>query len=182
MMKMNVFAAAAPADGSAILLPAVYDLIWGGLSFLIVFVLFWKYVLPRMKTIMEERADRIEGGIERADKLQADAESTLTSYRASLADARQEAAAIRTQAQADAAAIIEQARAEALAQAAAITSAADVAIAADRAQAVSQLTSQVGALAVDLASRIVGEVLTDDARVQATVDAFVADLDAVGGR
>jgi F-type H+-transporting ATPase subunit b len=182
MMKMTVFTAAPPADGSAILLPAVYDLIWGGLSFLIVFVLFWKYVLPRLKTIMEERADRIEGGIERADKLQSEAESTLTSYRASLADARQEAAAIRTQAQADAAAIIEQARAEALAQAAAITSAADVAIAAERAQVVNQLTTQVGGLAVELASRIVGEVLADDARVQATVDAFIADLDAVGGR
>jgi F-type H+-transporting ATPase subunit b len=182
MMKMNVFAAAAPVEGNAILLPAVYDLIWGGLSFVIVFVLFWKYVLPRMKQIMEERSERIEGGIERADIMQAEAQTTLDSYRASLADARQEAAAIRTQAQADAQAIIELARAEALTQAAAITAAADAAIAADRAQAVSQLTSQVGSLAVELAGRIVGEVLTDDARVSATVDAFVADLDAMGGR
>ena len=181
-MTMNVLAAAAPVDGNAILLPAVYDLIWGGLSFLIVFVLFWKFVLPRMKKVMAERTERIEGGIERATRMQTEAEETLTSYRASLADARQEAAAIRTQAQADASAIIQQAREEALAQAAAITASAEAALAADRAQAVSQLTSQVGALAVELAGRIVGEVLTDDVRVQATVDAFVADLDAVGGR
>lgn len=181
-MKMIVFAAAAPADGSAILFPASYDLIWGGLSFFIIFVLFWKYVLPRMKQVMEERTERIEGGIERADALQVEANATLDSYRASLAEARQEAAAIRTQAQSDAAVIIDNARAEALAQAAAITAAAEVAISADRAQAVSQLTGQVGSLAVDLAGRIVGEVLADDARVQATVDAFIADLDVIGSR
>lgn len=181
-MKMIFLAGAAPEDGSAILLPASYDLIWGGLSFLIVFVLFWKFVLPRLKQVMDERTERIEGGIERADALQAEAHETLEAYRASLAAARAEAAEIRTQAQAEASAIIEQARVEARAQAAAITAAADAAMAADRAAAVSQLTSQVGSLAVDLASRIVGEVLSDDARVQATVDAFVVELDTIGGR
>jgi F-type H+-transporting ATPase subunit b len=94
-----------------------------------------------------------------------------------LAGAREEASAIRTQAQADRSAIIEEARNEARTAAAGVTAAAEAAMAAERAQAVSALTKQVGELAVSLADKIVGESLTDDSRVRATVDSFIADLE-----
>jgi F-type H+-transporting ATPase subunit b len=38
----------------------------------------------------------------------------------------------------------------------------------------------VGTLAVDLASRIVGESLADEARSRGTVDRFINELDATG--
>jgi F-type H+-transporting ATPase subunit b len=41
----------------------------------------------------------------------------------------------------------------------------------------STLTRQVGELSVELASKVVGESLTDDARVRSTVDAFLDDLE-----
>ncbi len=176
---MHVHAAGTAPEGSAILFPASYDLIWGGLSFLIVLILFWKFVLPRMKVVMEERTDRIEGGIARADELQQQAQADLEEYRRALAEARQEAAEIRTQAQADRKAIVEEARSEAVAVAAAVTASAEAAIERDRAQVVGQLTTQVGVLAVDLASKVVGQSLSDDARVRQTVESFVADLEAM---
>ena len=40
----------------------------------------------------------------------------------------------------------------------------------------------MGTLAVDLASRIVGESLADEARSRGTVDRFINELDATGGR
>jgi F-type H+-transporting ATPase subunit b len=43
----------------------------------------------------------------------------------------------------------------------------------------------VGSLAVELAGRIIGESLADEARAQATVERFIADLeqaDTAGGR
>ena len=40
------------------------------------------------------------------------------------------------------------------------------------------LRSEVGSLATDLASRIVGESLQDDARSNGVVDRFIADLEA----
>jgi F-type H+-transporting ATPase subunit b len=95
-----------------------------------------------------------------------------------LASAREEAASIRTQAQADRAAIVEEARAEARAAAAAVTAQAEAQLAAERAQATSQLTRQVGEVAVALAGKVVGQSLTDDARVKSTVDAFLADLES----
>jgi len=177
---MKVLAAGGEApEGSAILFPASYDLIWGGLSFLIVLVLFWKFVLPRMKQVMDERADLIEGGIARAEELQKQAQADLESYRQALSEAREEAAEIRTQAQADRRAIVEEARTEAAAAATAVTEAAEAAIERDRAQVVGQLTTQVGALAVDLASKVVGQTLTDDARVRQTVEDFVAELESM---
>lgn len=176
---MHVLASGTAPEGSAILLPAAYDLIWGGLSFLIVIVLFWKFVLPRMKEVMDERADRIEGGIARAEEMQQLAQADLDSYRQALAEAREEAAAIRTQAQADRKAIVDEARAEAAAAAAAVTAASEAAIERDRAQVVGQLTAQVGVLAVDLASKVVGQTLSDDARVRQTVEAFVAELETM---
>ncbi len=177
---MKVLAAGGEApEGSAILFPASYDLIWGGLSFLIVLVLFWKFVLPRMKQVMDERADLIEGGIARAEEMQAQAQADLESYRQALAEAREEAAEIRTQAQADRRAIVDEARAEAAAAATAVTEAAEAAIERDRAQVVGQLTAQVGTLAVDLASKVVGQALADDARVRQTVEDFVAELESM---
>jgi F-type H+-transporting ATPase subunit b len=48
---------------------------------------------------------------------------------------------------------------------------------AERQQAMVQLRAEVGRLAVDLASRIVQESLTDDARQQRVVDRFLTDLE-----
>ena len=51
------------------------------------------------------------------------------------------------------------------------------ALEAERQQTIVALRSEVGALATELASRIVGESLADDARQQRVIDAFLADLE-----
>jgi F-type H+-transporting ATPase subunit b len=99
-------------------------------------------------------------------------------YQAQLAEARTEAAQIRAQAQADKAAMVEEARTEAAEAAAAVTARAEASIAAERASTVASLRREVGTLAVSLAGKVVGESLEDDARARATVDRFIADLEA----
>jgi len=42
---------------------------------------------------------------------------------------------------------------------------------------VSTLQKEVGALALELASKVVGESLRDDARSRAVVDQFISDLE-----
>ncbi len=158
------------------------ELIIGLIAFLIVFGGLAKLALPKIKQTLAERSDTIEGGIRRAEGAQAEAQRTLDEYRAQLAQAREEAAAIRTQAQSERAAIVDEARNEARLAAQQVTAAAEAQLAADRAQAISSLTRQVGELSVGLASKIVGESLQDDARVRATVDAFIADLEAQAAR
>ena len=161
----------------SVLAVPIDELIMGIIAFLIVFGGLAKIALPRIKVTLDERADAIEGGIERAAKAEAEAKALAEEYRAQLAQAREEAAAIRTQAQADRAAIVDEARTEARAAALQVTTAAEAQLAADRSQATSALTRQVGELAVTLAGKVVGESLTDDARVRQTVDAFLDDLE-----
>jgi len=163
-------------------MPSVLDvpideLIIGIIAFIVVFGGLAKLALPNIKRTLEERTNTIEGGIQRAADAQAEAQQLLEQYRAQLAQAREEASAIRTQAQADRAALIEEARSEARQAALQVTAAAEAQLATDRSQATAALTRQVGELAVGLAGKVVGQSLTDDARVRATVDAFLDDLE-----
>ncbi len=177
--------AAAVEDGEpmpSVLAVPIVELVAGGIAFLIVFGLLGKFALPKIKATLDERADAIEGGLKRAEDAQVEAQQLLEQYRQQLAQAREEASAIRTQAQSDRAAIVEEARSEARQAAAQVTAAAEAQMAADRAQAMSTLTRQVGELSVELAGKVVGASLSDDARVRATVDAFLDDLERQAAR
>ena len=63
--------------GNSILLPKAYDIVWSLVVFAIVFILFWKLVLPKFQEVLAEREDRIKGGIERAESAQAQAKACL---------------------------------------------------------------------------------------------------------
>lgn len=167
----------AAEEQPSILLPAVADLIWGTLSFLILLFFFSKFVMPQARKLAAERAEKIEGGFKRAEASQAEAKELLHQYQLALAEARTEAANIRNAAQSERAQIVAEARDEAVSAATEIAQRAHAQIAAEQAQVVAGLQREVGNLAVDLAGKIVGEVLTDDARARAAVDRFISDLE-----
>jgi F-type H+-transporting ATPase subunit b len=160
------------------LVPNWTEVIVGAIGFFIVFFALWKVLLPRIMKTLEERTDAIEGGLKRAEDTQAEANRLLERYRAQLADARHEAARLREQAREEGAAIIASMREQAQTEARRITEAAQAQIEADRQQAFASLRAEVGALSVQLASKIVGESLEDEARQSRVVDRFLEDLDA----
>ena len=174
---MNWVIAASEGGGNNVLALPLYEIVIALVCFAIVFGALAKFALPNIKRTLDERADAIEGGIKRAEEAQAEANRLADDYRLQLAEAREEAAAIRAQAQADRTAIIDEARSEATAAAAAVTSRAEAQLEADRAQTIASLRHEVGTLAVTLAGKVVGESLTDDARARATVERFIADLE-----
>ena len=104
----------------------------------------------------------------------------LAQYRAQLEDAKHEAARMREEAREQGAQIIAEMRERAEAEARRITEAAQSQIEAERQQALTSLRAEVGALATELASRIVGESLADTARQSRMVDRFLADIEAGG--
>ncbi len=160
-----------------VLLPATYDIVWSAVVFAVLFALFWKFVLPKYLSVLDERADKIQGGLEKAEKAQAEADAKLHEYEQQLAEAREEAGRIREQARSEGAAIITEMRERAQSEAARVTEQAQRQLEAERTQAVAQLRGEVGRLAVDLAGRVVGESLTDDERQNRVVDRFLADLE-----
>lgn len=160
------------------LIPETYDIVWSALAFLIILIAFWKVFLPKMQTMLDARAEAIEGNIAKADEAQAKAEAALQEYTAQLAGARQEAGEIRDVARADAAKIVTKAKEDATTEQARIAQAAQAQIEAERQSAAVSLRKEVGTLAIDLASGVVGESLSDDQKASALVDRFLADLEA----
>lgn len=174
---MNSAAASVLADENVIV-PKLSELVIGTASFaLLVAFFFWK-IYPRIKQTYAERTERIEGGIERAEVAQREASELLDQYRTQLAEARTEANRIREQAHEQGRAIVDDLRAQAQREVAEIKARADEQLAADRAQTVAALRREVGEIAVELASRIVGHELESDERQSRLVDDFLAGLDA----
>jgi F-type H+-transporting ATPase subunit b len=159
------------------LVPNWTEVIVGGIAFFIVFFVLWKILLPRIIATLDERTNTIEGGIKRAEEAQNEANLLRQQFQAQLAEARHDAARQREQALEEGARIIAEKREEAQAEAARIIAAAHAQIDADRQQAFASLRTEVGTLAVQLASKIVGESLDDEARQSRVVDRFLADLD-----
>jgi len=180
MLNALVTLAAEPAgeETHSPLIPAVYDILWSAVCFVVILFVFWKVVLPRMTKLLDERGAAIEGNIAKADEAQRQAEAALEEYTAQLAAARREAGEIRETATQDGRKIVAEAKETASAEAARITAAAHAQIEAERQSTLVSLRSEVGTLAVDLAGNVIGESLSDDARAQAVVDRFLAELEA----
>jgi F-type H+-transporting ATPase subunit b len=177
-MTLPLAASAAAQDP---LVPTWPELIIGTIVFVIVFGMLGKMLLPRIMKTLAERDDAIQGGINRADEAQAEAQALLDQYRQQLTEARQEASRIRAEAQEQGAQIIAELRERAEAESRRITEAAQSQIEADRQQALVSLRAEVGSLATTLASRIVGESLDDHVRQSGMVDRFLNDLQAQAG-
>src|SRR3954463_7204333 len=159
------------------LIPPWGEIIIGLIAFAVVYFVFAKFVAPRFEQIFRARREAIEGGIERAEAMQAEAKAALEQYRAQLAEARNEAAQIRDQARAEGQQILEELRTQAQEESTRIVARGNEQLASQRQQVVNELRGQIGTLAVQLASQVVGESLAEEARRRGTVDRFLAELD-----
>ncbi|MDI3386012.1 F0F1 ATP synthase subunit B [Streptomyces sp. B-S-A8] len=159
------------------LIPPGPELLVGTIAFAIVFFFFWKKLLPNINKVLEQRREAIEGGIEKAEAAQTEAQSVLEQYKAQLAEARHEAARLRQEAQEQGATLIAEMRAEGQRQREEIIAAGHAQIAADRKAASQSLRQDVGQLATTLAGKLVGESLEDHARQSRTIDRFLDELE-----
>ena len=176
---MRTYIELAAAGAPNPLMPATAEIIAGSIAFLLLFLVMRSKVVPMFEKAYAERTAAIEGGIAKAEVAQAEAKVALEEYTKQLATAQDQASTLREEARAAGAAIIEEMRAKAQEEAARITAAAHASIEAERAQAVISLRNEVGALAVELASKIVGEALDDQARQSRVVDRFLDDLEKI---
>lgn len=160
------------------LLPTHFsELIVGFVLMVLVFLVMWRFVVPAFEKMYAERSAAIQGGMEKAERAQAEAQAALADYRSQLAEARTEAARIREDAKNQGAQIIEEMRAQANAESERMIAATRSQVEAERQQVLAELRGEVGTLATSLAGRIVGESLEDDDRARRTVERFLADLE-----
>ena len=174
----SILAASEGEGGSAaeLLLPAWPELVAGIIAFSIVFFFVWRWVWPSLNKMMETRQEAIAGELSSAEKAKAEAESLRTDYQAQLSEARAEAGRIIEEARKAA----DQMRADIIAKAETdaeqVRARAREEAAGERARALADARSQVGDISVDLAGKIVGESLDQEAH-QALIDRYLADLE-----
>lgn len=159
------------------LIPHPIEMIVGSVAFLLLLAVMKRKVVPMFEKAFAERTAAIEGGIERAEAAQLEAARALAQYNEQLSSAREESSRLREDARVQGAAILEELRSKAQEEASRITAAAHASIEAERQQAITSLRNEVGALAVELASKIVGEALDDQARQSRIVDRFIEELE-----
>jgi F-type H+-transporting ATPase subunit b len=166
------------------IIPIWQEIVVGSIAFAVLCFVLMKFVFPRMETMFQARVDAIEGGIKRAEEKQAEANALFEQYKLQLAEARTEAARMRTEAASEAEGIRQDVLARAREEADRIIAAGKEQLAAERQTIIRELRTEVGSLAVDLAGRIVGESLEEESRRRGTVERFLSELDAApaGGR
>jgi len=146
------------------------------IAFLIVLGVLWRYVVPPVSKAMNERQQMIKAQLDEGKQASERLKQAEADYRKAMEEARTTAATIRDQARADAAAIREEMLEQAVQERDRIIESGRDQLAHDREALVRDLRASLGELAVELASRILGEALAEEARQRGTVDRFLEQL------
>jgi F-type H+-transporting ATPase subunit b len=157
------------------ILPAANELIWGTVAFLILLFLMYRTVFPSINQAFKDRRANIEGKLEQAEREREEAEQLLEQYRRRLRDAEDETQRILEEARSNAERVRRDLLAKAEGDAGRELDRARQAIRAERDQAIRQLRNEVGTLAVELATRVVGDSL-DRERQLRLVDEYIDEL------
>lgn len=148
--------------GMKLLLPNMAEFIPACIAFIIIWIILAKFAWPMVLKMMEERESKIQGDLDAAEQAKTKAESDAKAYSDRLAAAEREAADIVAQAKREG----EEERARILAQAqkdaAATIAKAHDAVDSERKKAMAELSGSVIDLSVEIASKLVGNDLTDD--------------------
>ena len=171
--------AAEDENDAADLYPHAGELIVGAIAFAILFFFMWKWVLPRIATMLDERRQKIQGDLEKAEETRRTAEQELADYRQQLAGAREESNRIIEEARQTADQMRRDLQAKAEEEAQATVARAQDEIRAERDRVFQELRAQVGQIAVDLAGRVVGESL-DERSHQRLIDEYIDQVAASG--
>jgi F-type H+-transporting ATPase subunit b len=148
------------------ILPASNEIVWGGLSFILLFLALWKFGVPAAKSMMDARTERISSALDDAEKAKVEAETVLAEYQRQLADARTESARIIEEARSQAEQVRRDLVARAEAEAAELRQRNADQVNAERDRVLGELRTQVGELAIELAEKVVESNLDRDANMR----------------
>jgi F-type H+-transporting ATPase subunit b len=171
--------AGAEAEEHNPILPEADELIFGSLAFLLVFLVLARYAFPRLNQGLQQRREKIQRDLERAEAARQEAEAVLSRYEEQLQDARGEANRIIEEARKTAESMRRDLLAKAEDDSRQVVARAQEEIRAERDRAFQELRTQVGELSVELAARVVGQELDRD-RHRQLVDDYIEEVAGMG--
>jgi F-type H+-transporting ATPase subunit b len=159
----------------SLITPAVPEMIWGGLAFLIVFILLVKFAFPALKKGVKAREEKIRSDLEAAETARQEAEDERAKYQASLADARGEANRLVEEAREAADRVRQETIARSEQEAASIRERATEDIALARERAMADLRAQVASISIELAEKIV-ERNIDPSTQEQLIESYISSV------
>lgn len=161
------------------ILPATNELIWGALSFAILFVLLYKFGYPAIQKGLNDRTERIRSDLDSADTAKTEAEAELVKYQSQLKGAREEATRMRDETRSEMESYKTQRKSEIDAELAEYRDRAKAEADAAKSQAMSDVKSDVAALAIGAAEHVVQKSLDRETNI-ALVESYIDSVDARG--
>jgi len=157
------------------IMPATNELIWGTISFVVLFLLLYKFAWPALKSGMDARTERIRSDLDAADSAKSDAERILEDYRSQLSDARNESARIIEEARQAADSLRRDQEQRLQTELAELRERAAGDIEAAKRQAIADLRGDVAELAIGAAEVIVQRSLDRDTQAR-LVDNYIEQV------
>jgi F-type H+-transporting ATPase subunit b len=167
----------ASAEAPNPILPETNEIIWGFLSFMVLFVLMAKFAFPAVQKSMQARTNRIRKDLDDAERLKSEANTILDQYKAQLQDAKNEANRIIEEARQTADQLRRDLMSRAESEVAELRQRNADDINAAKERTLADLRTQVAEIAIAAAERVVERNLDRDTNA-ALVDDFISQVGA----
>jgi len=161
------------------ILPADNELIWGAISFAVLFAALAKFGFPALRKGMEDRSNRIREDLDKAENAKSEAESLKAEYESQLKGAKEEANRLREEARAEVEEYKAQRRQEIDEEMAEYRSRARSEADAAKEQAMADVRAEVADLAIAAAEQVVQKSLDRETNVE-LVERYIDQVQSRG--
>ncbi len=150
---------------------------WMFVAFGMLFLILWKFAWPVILKSVDSRADLIDKGVEYAQEAKAQLDNARSTADDLIRQAQRQQADMLREADKMKSRLVEEARAAAQSEAQKVMDAAKVSIAQQQKQAEEQLRASVGAIALDIAQKVVQQNLAADKEQRQLVDKLLNEIE-----
>jgi F-type H+-transporting ATPase subunit b len=157
------------------ILPAKNEIIWGFLSFVVLFAVMAKFAFPAVQKSMQDRTDRIRENLDEAERVKTEAQTILDEYQRQLTDAKNESNRIIEEARQTAEQLRRDLMQRAETEVAELRQRSQEDILSAQQRAMADLRAQVSNLAIELAEKVVERNLDRDTNL-ALIDSYITQV------
>jgi F-type H+-transporting ATPase subunit b len=156
--------------------PALGQIFWGGLVFIILLILLKKFAWKPILTAVNDREKAIQESIDLADKTKAEMKQLQAQNESLLRDARIERDAMIKEAAETGKRLVQESKDAAKVQFDKIVAEAQEVIKAEKAAAITELKMQVASLSLEIAEKVIKGELASSDKQKALADKLAGDM------
>ena len=161
-----------------LLIPSTGLLFWMTITFIVVFLLLWRFGFPVITGMVKERQAFIDESLKKAHEANERLANFQKEGEAILQEAREKQAQILKEAAATRDAIVEQAQTKARSEGTRLLDEAKAAIEQEKKAAIADIRQQVATLSVQIAEKVLKQNLKDDKSQMDLIDRMLDDVSA----